>query len=598
MRTAKTVLGIIQERGKQGLPLEDIYRQLFNPDLYLRAYSRIYSNAGTLTAGSNGETVDAMSLAKIGKIIEDLRYERYRWTPARRTYIPKANGKKRPLGVQVWSDKLLQEVIRSVLEAYYEPQMSERSQGFRARRGCHTALQSIQTYWVGTVWFIEGDLASYFDTISHTKLLSILQEKLKDNRFLRLLANLLKAGYLENWQFKPTLSGVPQGSGVSPILANVYLDKFDQYVENELIPAYTKGKRRKPNLQYAALEQKIARLRKQGKLSEANKLWVQLQQMPSGLSQDPDYRRLRYCRYADDWLLGFIGSKAEAEEIKARAKSFLQTELNLELNEEKTLITHARTSAARFLGYEVVTLKANDKHDSNQGYRNINGKIGLRVPVEVLRKYCSRYKKGGKAASRANLLREDDFSIISQYQAEYRGIVQYYLLAHNVGWFNKLHWIMKTSLLKTLARKHRTTLLKMSRKYRATLQTSDGALQCLEKVVAREGKPPLIARFGGISLKRVKKAVLSDHEPDFHHLNNKTSEILQRLLADECELCGSKEQVEVHHIRKLADLRKKGRREKRGWIQIMAARKRKTLVVCRGCHETIHAGKLKATFKA
>lgn len=598
MRTAETVLGIIQERGKRGLPIEDIYRQLFNPALYLRAYHRIYANAGAMTAGSNGETVDGMSLAKINKIIENLRYERYHWTPARRTYIPKTNGRKRPLGVQGWSDKLLQEVIRSILEAYYEPQMSERSHGFRAKRGCHTALQSIQTYWVGTVWFIEGDLASYFDSISHPKLLAILQEKLKDNRFLRLIANLLKVGYLENWQFKPTLSGVPQGSGVSPILANLYLDKFDQYVEKEVIPAYTKGKRRKPNLNYVALEQKVSKLRKQGELKEANKLWVQMQQLPSGLSNDPHFRRLRYCRYADDWLLGFIGSKAEAEELKAKAKKFLQTELSLELNAQKTLITHARTSAARFLGYEIVTLKANDKHDSNQGYRSINGKIGLRVPVDVLHKYCNRYKQRGKPSSQAKMLQEDDFSIISQYQAEYRGIVQYYLLAHNVGWFNKLHWIMKTSLLKTLARKHRSSLKRMSHKYRATVQTPDGTLHCLEKVVKREGKKPLVARFGGIPLRRNKKAVLIDQETTFHHLNNKSSEILQRLLADECELCGSKEAVEVHHIRKLADLRKKGRREKPGWVQIMAARKRKTLVVCRNCHEAIHFDRLKAPLLA
>ncbi len=218
MRKADTVLGIIRERGKRGLPLEDLYRQLYNPDLYLRAYARLSTNTGALTPGATSETVDAMSLAKIATLIDALRHERYRWTPVRRTYVPKKDRKKlRPLGLPSWSDKLLQEVMRSLLEAYYEPQFSDHSHGFRPGRGCHTALTAVKEMWTGTKWYIEGDVAQCFERIDHQVLLSILREKILDNRFLRLVQSLLQAGYLEDWHYHATLSGTPQGSILTPL---------------------------------------------------------------------------------------------------------------------------------------------------------------------------------------------------------------------------------------------------------------------------------------------------------------------------------------------------------------------------------------------
>ena len=216
MRSAETVLAIIRERGTRGLPLGDIYRQLYNPTLYLRAYAKLYPNKGAMTPGSTPETVDGMSMQKIEQLIDDLRHERYRWTAVRRVYIPKKTGKPRPLGLPTWTDKLLQEVMRSLLEAYYEPQMSQHSHGFRPDRGCHTALGEIQANWTGTRWFIEGDIAKYFDTINHDVLLEILGEKLHDKRFLRLIGRLLQSGYLEEWKFHQTLSGTPQGGVITP----------------------------------------------------------------------------------------------------------------------------------------------------------------------------------------------------------------------------------------------------------------------------------------------------------------------------------------------------------------------------------------------
>ncbi|MGH9830133.1 MAG: reverse transcriptase/maturase family protein, partial [Blastocatellia bacterium] len=241
MRSAEQVLSIIQDRGKRGLPLANLYRQLYNPNLYLKAYGKIHRNAGALTPGATAETADGMAVSKIKAIIAALRQEHYRWTPVRRIYIEKAHSTKlRPLGLPSWSDKLLQEVLRLLLEAYYEPQFSHASHGFRPQRGCHTALTDIAKTWTGTTWFIEGDIAACFDSLDHTVLLSILRAKIHDGRFLRLIETLLQAGYLEAWRFHATLSGCPQGGIVSPILANIYLDKLDQFVETDLVPAYSR----------------------------------------------------------------------------------------------------------------------------------------------------------------------------------------------------------------------------------------------------------------------------------------------------------------------------------------------------------------------
>jgi group II intron reverse transcriptase/maturase len=585
MRNAETVLGIIRERGRRRLPLEDIYRQLFNRDLYLRAYGRIYRNDGATTPGSTPETVDAMSLEKIDAIIGLLRLERYRWTPVRRTYIPKKSGKLRPLGIPTWSDKLLQEVVRSFLDAYYEPQFSRHSHGFRPGRGCHTALGDIAAHWRGVKWYIEGDIEQCFDRIDHTALLSILGEKLHDNRFLRLLANLLGAGYLEDWKYHATLSGSPQGGVVSPILSNIYLDRLDQFVETVLIPAHHHGERRKPYPPYMALLNAARRRAGAGDIEGAMTLRRQAQRMASRDPNDPNFRRLWYVRYADDFLLGLSGPREEAEQIKLRLGEFLCDHLALRLSQGKTLITHARTEAARFLGYEIVTLDADEKHD-HRGQRCINGSPGLKVPEDVILAKCARYKRHGKPVQLAARLHDTDFSIISQYQAEYRGLVQYYLLAFNVHRLWRLHRVMELSLVKTLADKFRTSVSRIYRKYRKTVEVTHGTQKVLEVVVDRgPKKKPLVARFGGIELRWQKRAILDDRPKEVF---SGRSEVVQRLLAQVCELCGAEGDCQVHHVRKLADLDRPGRGEKPPWVKRMAARRRKTLVVCQKCHEVIH----------
>lgn len=588
MRDAETILGIIHDRGRRGLPLERLYRLLYNRDLYLLAYGRIARNQGAMTPGATPETADGMTLAKIDAIIEAVRCERYRWTPARRTYIEKKGAKKyRPLGIPTWSDKLLHEVIRLILEAYYEPQFRSTSHGFRPGRGCHSALGTIYHTWIGTKWFIEGDIHACFDSLDHGVMEAILAEKIHDGRFVGLIHGLLQAGYLEAWRYHATLSGSPQGSGLSPILANLYLDKLDTYVETVLLPAYNHGERRRPNPPYSCLRDHMHRLERQGEQEQARTLRRQMQTVPSLDPADPDYRRLRYLRYADDWLLGFAGPRHEAEEIKHQMSVFLHDELKLDLSQEKTLITHARTQAARFLGYEIIVLNDDQKRD-RRGYRSINGQIGLKVPLEVVHAKCARYLRHGKATGRPELLHDSVYSIVVQYQQEYRGLVEYYRLAYNLHQLNRLRWLLEWSLTQTLAEKLKISVRQVYRRYQTMLPTEHGPRAGLQVTVPQEdGQKPLVATWGGITLARQPKAVLNDQPL---HIWGSRTELEQRLLADTCELCGSHDDIQVHHIRALKDLQRKGRTERPEWIKIMAARRRKTLVTCRRCHLAIHAG--------
>ncbi len=498
MQSAGTVLAVLRERGSKGLPCGELYRQLFNKDLYLLAYGNIYPNKGAMTPGADGRTADGMSGAEIDRIIGLMRAERYRFAPVRRVYIPKKNGKLRPLGLPSWAGKLVGEVVRLLLEAIYEPSFSARSHGFRKGRGCHTALREVASTWTGTVWFIEGDISD--------------------------------------------------------------------------CSAYNR------------LDRQIASARRRGDRAAARHLARQRRAVPRGDPLDPGYRRLFYVRYADDHLLGFIGPKAEAEEIKAKLAAFLRETLALELNPAKTLVTHARSGAARFLGYDVTVQHCDTKLTG--GCRSANGKIALRVPLEVITAKCAPYRCHGTPWHRPQLQNLPDYDIVRIYGAEYRGIVNYYLLAQNVGWLSALRWHAETSMLKTLAAKHKSTVATMAARYRAKIQTGGGRRTCCEARKQRQGKQDLVARFGGIPLRCDRRAVITD--PALVPVKIPYKELIHRLGQRACELCDHGAAVAVHHVAKLADLGKPGP-DQPAWAALMAKMRRKTLVVCAQCHDHIHA---------
>jgi len=588
MRSAATVLGIIRERGRRGLPLRDVYRQLYNPALYLRAYGRLARHRGALTPGSTPETVDGMTQTKITAIIAALRQERYRWTPVRRTFLAKkGTTKKRPLGLPTWSDKLLQAVLRSLLEAYYEPQFQPSSHGFRPGRGCHTALRTLAEHWTGTHWFIAGDLAPCFDRLDHGILLAILREQIHDRRFLRLIEHLLRAGYVADWPVHPTLSGVPQGGVVSPLLANRDLDRLDRFVETTLLPAYNRGTHRRKNAAYRRLAQRLQARVRAGRPTEARPRRQPLQRLPSIDPHDPSYRRRRYIRYADDFLLGFSGPRAEAEAIKERLGHFLREALHLELSEPKTRITHATPEAAHFLGYAITTLQADSHHD-RLGRRSLNGQLGLHVPREVVQAKCRRYQHHGRPRPLPARSHDSAFSIVAQYQQEYRGVVEYYRLAQNLAQLRRLRGVMEASLVRTLAAQFKTSVAQIYRRYHTTLRTAAGPRQGLQVTIERPTKPPVVAAWGGIALARRLDALLVDDPPQVW---NTRSALLERLLADRCELCGATHHIEVHHIQHLKTRQTPGRSPVPTWVQAMLARRRKTLVTCRACHQALHAGR-------
>jgi len=585
MLTNQQYLELIRDRGERGLELSRVYRNIQKEEMFLAAYLKIQGNTGATAPGTDpNDTVDGMSLKRIRKIIEELGNGTYRCKPTRRIYIPKANGKLRPLSIPNWSDKLVQEVLRMTLEAYYEPQFSKHSHGFRPKRGCHTALTEIKNQWKGTKWLIEGDIKGCFDNIDHDRLLEIMERKIKDNRLMKLIRHMLEAGYMDNWRYNRTNSGTPQGGVISPLLANIYLNELDTFIETVLMPWYNRGKERKRNNAYDNLNHKAAKARKNGSKEQAKTLELAMRQMPSKDPTDNNYRRLRYVRYADDFLLGFEGSKEEAEAIKDHIGQFLRGQLKLEMSDEKTLITHATSTPANFLGYNIITARNNNY--IKYGRRAANGNMQLSVPAKVLHEWIKWYTEKGIPHHRADLLQNTDYDITMHYEAELRGITNYYMLASNVGKFYRLKHTMMESLVMTLAWKHKTSKKDIYRKHATIFDTG---MKGIMVEIKRDGKPPLVAKFGRQPIRCQRVAVqMTDQQ---WKPTQKRSQLADRLLAEKCELCESTEVVEVHHIRKLGDIvRPYRRKEKPAWAVKMAEIRRKTLVVCHECHQKITWG--------
>ena len=601
MRSPERVLNSLNEHSKDSsYKFERLYRILFNEELFYVAYQKIASNGGSTTKGSDGRSIDGMSLARIETLIASLKDESYQPHPSRRVHIPKKNGKTRPLGIPAFEDKLVQEVVRMILEAIYEGHFETTSHGFRPKRSCHTALLHIQKTFSGAKWFIEGDIKGFFDNIDHDVLVGILRERISDDRFIRLIRKFLKAGYVEDWTFHNTYSGMPQGGIVSPILANIYLDKLDKYVK-EYIRHFDMGTKRRPGKESNDLanerKRTVRKLKKIKDGTEKAALVARLKAIeqeraafPSGDEMDGSYRRLKYIRYADDFILGVIGSKEDALRIKEDIKSFLSESLALELSEEKTLITHTGKSA-KFLGYEITVTRNNHQRRDVQGRlrRTYGKRVRLNVSMATLRDKLLEYgameiklrngKEIWKPKCRSGLIFNDDLEILDRYNRETVGFCNYYLIANNCVVLHNFRYIMEYSMYKTFAGKYRSTVRKINKKYRYNKLFT----------VKYEQKGAIKSRtFYKTSFKRRTTAFNGscDIEP-YSIADVSRTNLTDRLKAEKCELCGATGKLIMHHVRNLKDL--KG---KESWERLMSARKRKTIALCPSCHRLRHLGKV------
>ena len=601
MRSPERVLNSLNEHSKDSsYKFERLYRLLFNEELFYVAYQKIASNGGSTTKGSDGRSIDGMSLARIETLIASLKDESYQPHPSRRVHIPKKNGKMRPLGIPAFEDKLVQEVVRMILEAIYEGHFETTSHGFRPKRSCHTALLHIQKTFSGAKWFIEGDIKGFFDNIDHDVLVGILRERISDDRFIRLIRKFLKAGYVEDWTFHNTYSGMPQGGIVSPILANIYLDKLDKYVK-EYIRHFDMGTKRRPGKESNNLanerKRTVRKLKKVKDGTEKAALVARLKAIeqeraafPNGDEMDESYRRLKYIRYADDFILGVIGSKEEAQRIKEDIKSFLSASLALELSEEKTLITHTGKSA-KFLGYEITVTRDNHQRRDVRGClrRTYGKRVRLNVSMATLRDKLLEYgameiklrngKEVWKPKCRSGLIFNDDLEILDRYNRETVGFCNYYLIANNCVVLHNFRYIMEYSMYKTFAGKYRSTVRKINKKYRYNKLFT----------VKYEQKGAIKSRtFYKTSFKRRTTAFNGscDIEP-YSIADVSRTNLTDRLKAEKCELCGATGKLIMHHVRNLKDL--KG---KESWERLMSARKRKTIALCPSCHRLRHLGKV------
>lgn len=601
MRSPERVLNSLNEHCKDSsYKFERLYRILFNEELFYVAYQKIASNGGSTTKGSDGRSIDEMSLARIETLIASLKDESYQPHPSRRVHIPKKNGKTRPLGIPAFEDKLVQEVVRMILEAIYEGHFETTSHGFRPKRSCHTALLHIQKTFSGAKWFIEGDIKGFFDNIDHDVLVGILRERISDDRFIRLIWKFLKAGYVEDWTFHNTYSGMPQGGIVSPILANIYLDKLDKYVK-EYIRHFDMGTKRRPGKESNDLanerKRTVRKLKKVKDGTEKAALVARLKAIeqeraafPSGDEMDGSYRRLKYIRYADDFILGIIGSKEDVLRIKEDIKSFLSESLALELSEEKTLITHTGKSA-KFLGYEITVTRNNHQRRDVQGRlrRTYGKRVRLNVSMATLRDKLLEYgameiklrngKEVWKPKCRSGLIFNDDLEILDRYNRETVGFCNYYLIANNCVVLHNFRYIMEYSMYKTFAGKYRSTVRKINKKYRRNKLFT----------VKYEQQGVIKSRtFYKTSFKRRTTAFNGscDIEP-YSIADVSRTNLTDRLKAEKCELCGATGKLIMHHVRNLKDL--KG---KESWKRLMSARKRKTIALCPSCHRLRHLGKV------
>lgn len=576
-----------------------LYRNLYNPSFYLLAYQNIYNNGGSMTKGIDGLTLSGMGMERINRIINMMKEGSYQPNPVRRQYIPKPNGKKRPLGIPSADDKLVQEVVRLMLESIFEPTFSKYSHGFRTNRSCHTALEQIKRTYTGVKWFVEGDIKGCFDNIDQHILVNILRRRIQDEQFIALIWKFLRAGYVEDWKYNVTYSGAAQGSIMSPILANIYMNELDTFMQ-KYKTEFDKGLKRRNNPEYSrykahwyeskkAVEKKWNRLtivekdNAKAKIEGKRQQWASL---PSMDAMDPDYRRILYCRYADDFLIGIIGDKADAMRVRDDIRTFLSSSLQLDLSMEKTLITHS-ADKAQFLGYEITTSQPNGEFRKVNGarFRRSAGVIKLYVPKEkwvnhllkremmIIRK-DQNDKETWKPVARSNFVNRDPVEIVVAYNAEIRGLYNYYSLASNVSVLNKYYYMAQYSMYHTFAAKYRCTATQAKQKF-----TKDGIFSI--PYTSPKGVEKRIEFYhDGFAMKEPRYQPTIDETPKAIGWHNPPKELIARILAGKCEWCGTNDASPmVKQVKNLAMLNPESE-----WQAIMLQKHRITLILCPDCY--------------
>lgn len=607
MRNPIEVLTNLTEKSKdKTYKFQRLYRNLYNPEFYWLAYRNIYANKGSMTPGVDGYTISGMSEGRIEGIIAVLKDHSYKPNPARREYIKKKNNpeKKRPLGISSANDKLVQEIIRMILEGIFEPTFSNKSHGFRPNRSCHMSLLQIQDTFTGVRWFVEGDIEACFDSFNHHVIIELLRRRIDDEPFIALMWKFLKAGYAEQWEYHKTYDGVPQGAGISPILSNIYLNELDNYMEDykaefgigqartrKKNPQYNRYNKiiNKTKKKYAEIWDKISDSEKKIRIRELKTIKAEKRIHSPYVVKDENYKAIQYARYADDFIIGVIGSKTDAEKIKYDIKQFLSDKLKLRLSEAKTKITHT-AEKARFLGYDITVSRNQSLKKRSDGrlFRSRSYKVRILVPREKWVSKLQEYKafkivknetgkERYKALHRGKLINRSDIEILTVYNAEIRGFYNYYSIANNAYHVGKFANIMKYSMLKTFANKYRTKVSQIKRRY------VKGKIFTIE-YATKKGMKTSVLYNGGF--KRKDNALTSEVSllPQYRRYDRLNS-LKMRVKLGICELCNKKDDnIMLHQVKKVKDL--KGKTE---WECLMIDKRRKTLAVCPYCYGKIHA---------
>lgn len=562
-----------------------LYKLLYKEDLYIMAYESIKCNHGSLTLGTSKESLDGFSLMSIQKLIKNIRNESFQFGRARRVQIPKPGGGFRPLGIPNPRDKIVQSAIHIILEAIYDskysPTFSLHSHGFRRNHSCHTALQQLQRSWNGINWIVEGDISKCFDQIDHHILISLLKRRITDERFLNLIWKALRAGYMEFHIPVNSISGTPQGSIVSPILCNIYLHELDLFIQNRSFEL-TKGKRKPPTPQYRNLSATIEReRRKYNRLCKTTYLHkdpsperltslariksLRKQLLKTSASNALDFVRIKYLRYADDWILGISGNHELAQQLKSEIQSFLFEKLSLNLNLEKTHIRHAKSQEIFFLGTRIRIGAVNQKYKKVKiGSLRILRRVAgwtpmLYAPIDRTVKRC--ISSGFCDANQKPIPKKawtilEEKEIIQRYNLVLGGILNYYSFAHNWSELTRIHHLLKMSLAKTLANKFK-----------------------ISKAKVFATRPELLKPFE--SFKRgFKVSAVKDVLQIYGMKRSKSA------LNRPCRICGTTALVEMHHVKHI----RKGLQAPKSFTAVMARLNRKQIPVCQSCHRKIHRG--------